>query len=501
MASGSFNLTRTGGTSSYITFTLNWVQIGNTSTNASDVQVNIVASKSSSSSQPTYGTYNASVSIASKTATVGDTSFSLSPGSSITLLSKTITGISHNADGTLSPTIVGNVGGNVMYANGSENVTFDTLHKPPEIGVATMVETNSALTALSVPDTTIVRYLSKKTITLNATTSDGAAKTYRLRHLNTNYALPSSSTYQSSNVFNTDYTTHDVAIGDGKANLIQDIKDSLNGTATDWVQVDINGTIQKPNGIAYTKPTIEKTNTTIKRKSGGGVNLTDNKAVLNLKAKIYKTTSNVIGSNNNIQQIGYKIWEQGGSEPSSYTSLTSTIDSSGNVTISNLEITNKDYTKTYNYKIILKDRFGYQDIITGTLPTGQSVWTEYKDRVDFLKLTIGGNSIIDSGSNSNGNYIKYYDGTMICYKTLTREVAMTTAWGSLYEGSMQLGNWSQNFISTPNVQVTNIGTSGAMIECFDVAPTTTSAGTVFLARAISYTVDVTVNVVGIGKWK
>lgn len=282
-------------------------------------------------------------------------------------------------------------------ASGTMQLTV--LHLDPVIETATMVETNSVLTALNVPDTTVVRYLSKKRITVNATAYDGATLTYKLRHLNTDYTIPASG-YQSSNVFNADYTQNDIMLtSNNKAPIIQEIKDSLNGTASDYLFVTINGSTQRPDGIPYTKPSIEKTNTSIKRKSGGGTTLTDNKAVLNLKAKIYKTTGDVIGDNNNIQQIGYKIWEQNGSEPSSYTTLTPTIDSSGNVTITDLEITNKDYTKTYYYKIILKDRFNYQDIVEGTLPTGQSVWTEYKDRVDFLKLTIDGYNPFEYSEN------------------------------------------------------------------------------------------------------
>lgn len=303
--------------------------------------------------------------------------------------------ITHNADGTKSVSFSGSFNptawGQTIDVSGS--ATLPNLHKPPVINTASMVETNSVLTALSVPNTTIVRYLSKKTITLNVTAYDSATLTYRLRHFNTDYAIPTESTYQNSNVFNTDYTQHDIAIGDGKANIIQDIKDSLNGTATDWVYVNIGGTAQKPNGIPYSKPAIERASTSIKRKSGGGTTLTENKAVLNLKATFYKA-NDIIGNNNNIQQIGYKIWEQNTSEPGSYTTLTPTV-SSGNITVSNLELTNLIYTKTYNYKIILKDRYGYQDIMTGTLPTGVSVWTEYKDRVDFLKITIQGEDILD----------------------------------------------------------------------------------------------------------
>lgn len=281
-------------------------------------------------------------------------------------------------------------------ASGTMQLTV--LHLDPVINTATMVETNSVLTALNVPNTTVVQYLSKKTITLSATAYDSATLTYRLRHFNTDYAIPSSSTYQSSNVFNTDYTAHDIVIGSGKANIIQDIKDSLNGTATDWVYVNIDGTAQKPNGIAYTKPTIEKTNTSIKRKSGGGTTLTDNKAVLNFKGNFYKS-NDIIGNNNNIQQIGYKIWESGTSEPASYTTLTPTT-SGGNITITDFEISNVVYTKTYNYKIILKDRYNYQDTIdNGIIPTGQSVWTEYKDRVDFLKLTVNNYNPFEYSTN------------------------------------------------------------------------------------------------------
>lgn len=277
-------------------------------------------------------------------------------------------------------------------ASGTMQLTV--LHLDPIIETATMVETNSVLTALNVPDTTVVRYLSKKRITVNATAYDGATLTYKLRHLNTDYTIPTSG-YQSLNVFNADYTQNDIMLtSNNKAPIIQEVKDSLNGTASDYLFVTINGSTQRPDGIPYTKPSIEKTNTSIKRKSGDGTTLTNNKAVLNLKATFYKA-NDVIGNNNSIAQIGYKIWEKGTTEPANYTTLTPTI-SGGNITITNLELSNLIYTKTYNYKIILRDRYGYEDaILDGTLPTGQSVWTEYKDRVDFLKITIQGEDILD----------------------------------------------------------------------------------------------------------
>lgn len=372
--------------------------------------------------------------------------------------------ITHNADGTKSVSFSGSFNPTAWgYSMGvSGSATLPNLHKPPVINTATMVETNSVLTALNVPDTTVVRYLSKKRITLNVTAFDGATLTYKLRHLNTDYTIPTSG-YQSSNIFNVDYTQNDIMLtSNNKAPIIQEVKDSLNGTATDYLFVTINNSTQRPDGIPYTKPTIERATTSIKRKSGGGTTLTDNKAVLNLKGTFYKG-NDVIGNNNNIQQIGYKIWEKGTTEPSSYTTLTPTI-SGGNITVSNLELNNLIYTKTYNYKIILRDRYGYEDaILDGTLPTGQSVWTEYKDRVDFLALTVGGVnpfeystsekkvgkwingkpiyrvSFIDTGDSANVQnfYNKVFNSDLIisieawAIKNNTKRSCMTTYFGDI----------------------------------------------------------------------
>ena len=322
----------------------------------------------------------------------------------VTLRSESNIEIPHNSDGTktisISFTVTDTTGQSYTCGNASasDTMTLSVLHKAPVINTATMVETNSVLTALNVPDTTVVQYLSKKTITLSGTAYDSATLTYRLEHFGTSYNIPSSG-YQSSNIFNTDYTQNNIIIGsNGKVNIIQKLKDSMNGEATDWVYVNINNTPQKPNGITYTKPTLENTSTNIRRKTDSQTTLTDNKAVLNLKGTIYKA-SNVIGNNNSISQIGYKIWQENGTEPSNYTAITPIIDSSGNVTVNNLIINNINYTKKYLYKIIIKDTYNYSFETSGEVPTGIAVWSEYKDRVDFLKLTVKGYDPFEYSTN------------------------------------------------------------------------------------------------------
>lgn len=127
MASGSFNLTRTGSTSPDIIFVCSWSSVSNGSAaNSSTVTVNIIASKSSSSNVDTYGTYTASATVNGTTQSVSSTNFTLRPGSSITLLTKSYT-VPHNSDGSKSTTITANVGGNIMYGNGSDTVTLDNI--------------------------------------------------------------------------------------------------------------------------------------------------------------------------------------------------------------------------------------------------------------------------------------------------------------------------------------------------------------------------------------
>lgn len=145
VASGSFTLTRTGSTSSYITFKCNWSSTSNGSAaNTSTVTVTIVASKSSSSTANTYGNYTASATVNGTAQSVGSTSFTLAPGKSITLLSKSYT-VPHNSDGTKSTNISATVGGNVMYGNGSSLVTLD---KIPRYGTANQTLNNKTETSV-----------------------------------------------------------------------------------------------------------------------------------------------------------------------------------------------------------------------------------------------------------------------------------------------------------------------------------------------------------------
>lgn len=112
------------------------------------------------------------------------------------------------------------------------------------------------------------------------------------------------------------------------------------------------------------------------------------------------------------------------------------------------------------------------------------------------------NGIIESGSNSNGSYIKFSDGTMICRKTMSyTNIAINNAWGSLYESnsSLNIGNYAMPFINVPEISITPC--NPIIIEKFGDA-TASSFGTFFAVKPKTAEKETfTINCIAIGKWK
>lgn len=261
-------------------------------------------------------------------------------------------------------------------ASASGNLSLTPLHTPPEINNINIKEINSGMVSLGVTDDTIVQYLSQKKFTIDALFFDETnAKEYSIYH--NNILIGTSSTNELTVDFSN--VSELVDSGTGYVAINVSVIDDLGGNTTRNFTFPV---------IKYTRPTIEKTSTTIKRKTGSGTVLTDNKALLNFIGTCYKG-NDVIG-NNNTPLVQYKIWNT--TEPNYMTLTTPNI---ANVTISNYEISNVLYTSTYDYKIMITDTFTTTEttinLKVDKVPTGVSVWTEYKDRVDFLKLTIQNN--------------------------------------------------------------------------------------------------------------
>lgn len=110
--------------------------------------------------------------------------------------------------------------------------------------------------------------------------------------------------------------------------------------------------------------------------------------------------------------------------------------------------------------------------------------------------------IIESDSNANGTYVKYADGTMICYKILTVSVKCSSPWGSLYEsGSISFGATASTFAQTPTVFAYASARSAFIEGLRNIS--TTSYGSTWLARPMADGNNETyiINLMAIGKWK
>ena len=58
------------------------------------------------------------------------------------------------------------------------------------------------------------------------------------------------------------------------------------------------------------------------------------------------------------------------------------------------------------------------------------------------------NGIIESGSNANGNYIKFSDGTLICYGRASMSFLINIAYGSVFRSDVQSISLPYSFIDT-----------------------------------------------------
>lgn len=109
-------------------------------------------------------------------------------------------------------------------------------------------------------------------------------------------------------------------------------------------------------------------------------------------------------------------------------------------------------------------------------------------------------AIIESGSNANGSYTKWADGTMICRQTGTiGSIAVSTAAGALYRSSSVTWTYPQKFVGTPSVSWAGRWETGA--GWFALATVSSSgAGGYYLDVASRAAGTVSIHATAIGRW-
>ena len=115
-------------------------------------------------------------------------------------------------------------------------------------------------------------------------------------------------------------------------------------------------------------------------------------------------------------------------------------------------------------------------------------------------------TIVESGSNSNGEYTKYTDGTMICTKRVIKQnVKLTNSWYSLFTNEndtrIDLGNYAATFIEEPVVSITYMGGNGCWL-INNNGHSASSPGKVQLCTVSSRTIGTCIlDITAKGRWK
>jgi hypothetical protein len=110
-------------------------------------------------------------------------------------------------------------------------------------------------------------------------------------------------------------------------------------------------------------------------------------------------------------------------------------------------------------------------------------------------------AIVESGSNANGTFTKYADGTMICVRTYTvTGVNVTNATGSLFYVTWTAQTFAATFIAPPVVH-NGAYVSGASIWATNGSSTATSTGAFLVMAPNSISnAAITVHITAIGRW-
>jgi len=111
-------------------------------------------------------------------------------------------------------------------------------------------------------------------------------------------------------------------------------------------------------------------------------------------------------------------------------------------------------------------------------------------------------AIIERGSNANGEYVRYADGTQICWKNFATDASMAAV-GPIYgSNAYGAGAYPASFVVMPNVSYCGYIASGSVnamwAGCY-TPPTQTSWGNYRLLSAGTYGAGA-IHLIAIGRW-
>ena len=118
------------------------------------------------------------------------------------------------------------------------------------------------------------------------------------------------------------------------------------------------------------------------------------------------------------------------------------------------------------------------------------------DTSSYISNTLASGAVIERGSNANGEYIKYADGTLICTIQGFNVGATNISSGALYRSSGTVWTFPHNFSDIP---ICNGSYSGSRFGNGFSTDGLTSTITAYFGS--SNTTTITADLTAIGRWK
>lgn len=156
-------------------------------------------------------------------------------------------------------------------------------------------------------------------------------------------------------------------------------------------------------------------------------------------------------------------------------------------------ITNEDVVDNDNLVAITSDVSLVAEKITNNISNSKTTGTTNTYSCDYI------NKIVESGSN----YIKFYDGTLVCWGSKNVTANITTAYGNMYRGTsaVSFDDYQKPFISIPTVLVSVNGANSSLIMNW-TDRTVNNPGEQMLVLPISKEGQTyVISYIAIGKWK
>jgi hypothetical protein len=172
-----------------------------------------------------------------------------------------------------------------------------------------------------------------------------------------------------------------------------------------------------------------------------------------------------------------------------------------------LRIQHPGYPGGYWQDFAMPFQLGGRPRVRQNTSGAKSAWQELAYTSDVAQAvanlvgTMAGGAIIERGSNANGEYVRFADGTQICTCDVVYENIMTSIVPGLFQSNVSYAVFAAAFTNVPSCSVAFTGSNGesaGWVATYSV--TTSNLATFAFCPAATATLR-TGSVIAVGRWK